>query len=321
MKISVVIPAYNAEQMIARAIDSVLAQTRPADEIIVVDDGSTDNTAKVIKSYGDKVMLIQQENAGVSVARNTGIEAATGDWIAFLDGDDEWLPEKLKLQTEHLKRNPDLKWTTGNYDACDCQNDHSRRQSMSAESIRRCQEELNGKEVFGDYFNAYRLLAKGHTDTMIIRRDLLTEAGLFLPGQKRMNDIDMWFRIALIEPRIGFLFEPLAVYHLHVPGSIVKTHVDWRLIDEFLQRHLALSEKAGRSEAFQPCARIVFTAWLRPLLYDRQGTGVRTLIRRYGDFLTPSYRRSCYLGSFCPPLWTLKEKVKRKLRSKSGATT
>ncbi|MHC5190567.1 MAG: glycosyltransferase family 2 protein, partial [Planctomycetota bacterium] len=84
MKISVVIPAYNAEKHIARAIDSVLAQTRPADEIIVVDDGSTDATAEVVRSYGEKVIFIQQENAGVSVARNAGIEAASGDWIAFL---------------------------------------------------------------------------------------------------------------------------------------------------------------------------------------------------------------------------------------------
>ena len=115
MKISVVIPAFNAEKTIARAVESVLAQSRPADEIIVIDDGSKDNTADVIRSYGDKVILIQQENAGASVARNAGLKNASGDWIAFLDCDDEWLPEKLKLQSEHLARNPDLKWTYSNF--------------------------------------------------------------------------------------------------------------------------------------------------------------------------------------------------------------
>ncbi len=87
--VSVVIPAYNAEKYIGRAIDSVLAQTRQPDEIIVVDDGSTDNTPNAIKSYGSKVYYIHQENGGASVARNTGIEAAKSEWIAFLDADDE----------------------------------------------------------------------------------------------------------------------------------------------------------------------------------------------------------------------------------------
>ncbi len=119
--VSAVIPAYNAAKYVERAIESVLAQTRKADEIIVVDDGSTDNTADVVRQFGDKVKFIRQENAGASVARNTGIEAATSEWISFLDADDEWLPEKLKLQTEHLQRNPDLAWTTGNYIRCHCQ--------------------------------------------------------------------------------------------------------------------------------------------------------------------------------------------------------
>lgn len=92
--VSVVIPAYNAGEYLGRAIDSVLAQTQPAAEIIVVDDGSADNTADVAQGYGERIRFIQQENAGASVARNTGIEAAASEWIAFLDADDEWLPQK-----------------------------------------------------------------------------------------------------------------------------------------------------------------------------------------------------------------------------------
>jgi glycosyltransferase involved in cell wall biosynthesis len=114
MKISAVIPAYNCEAHIARAIDSVLNQTHPADEIIIVDDGSSDDTVQAVRSYGDKVTLIQQENAGASAARNTGIEAATGNWIAFLDADDEWLPDMLQRQTDILTQHPHLVWTTGN---------------------------------------------------------------------------------------------------------------------------------------------------------------------------------------------------------------
>ena len=104
MSISVIIPAYNAEQHISRAIDSVLAQTHPADEIIAVDDGSTDDTGQILRSYGRQLRYIGQENGGAGAARNTGIKAARGEWIAFLDADDEWLPEKLKCQADHLRR-------------------------------------------------------------------------------------------------------------------------------------------------------------------------------------------------------------------------
>ena len=109
--VAVVIPACNIGTLVARAIDSVLAQTRKAEEIIVVDDGSTDDTASVIKSYGSKVHYVYQANLGLAGARNTGIRAATCEWVAFLDGDDEWLPDNLKLHLEVLKRNPNLVWS------------------------------------------------------------------------------------------------------------------------------------------------------------------------------------------------------------------
>ncbi|KKK55641.1 hypothetical protein LCGC14_3072500, partial [marine sediment metagenome] len=89
--VSVVIPAYNIGDFIARAINSVLAQTHPPDEIIVVDDGSTDNTGEVVKGFGEKVIYIHQQNGGLSAARNTAMRASTCKWISFLDGDDEWL--------------------------------------------------------------------------------------------------------------------------------------------------------------------------------------------------------------------------------------
>lgn len=315
MKITAVIPAYNAEKTVARAIESVLAQTRPADEIIVVDDGSADHTSHVVQSFGDKVTLIRQENAGASVARNTGIEAARGDWIAFLDCDDEWLPEKLRLQSEHLSRNPDLHWTTGNYYRCHCEQNHRHVTDMSPGSINTCRTFLSGREFFDDYFKAYTLLAKGHTDMMLIRRDLLFEAGLFLPGQKRMNDEDMWLRIGYVRPQIGFVFEPLAIYHLGVPNSIVKIHTDWKIIDTFLDRHFELAEKAARKDALRPCARMWLSYWMRILMTEGQGSGIRHLIRRYGGLLVPSFKTSCYLGSFCPPLWNAKEKIKKQIRS------
>ncbi|WP_145122963.1 glycosyltransferase family 2 protein [Rosistilla oblonga] len=106
MKISVVIPCYNRANQIGRAIASVRAQTVPVGEIIVVDDGSTDNTVGVALSYGEDVRVLSQANAGAASARNRGIETACGEWVAFLDSDDEWHPEKIERQLDASSRFP-----------------------------------------------------------------------------------------------------------------------------------------------------------------------------------------------------------------------
>lgn len=102
MKISVIVPLYNTRPYIAEAVDSILAQTRPADEIIVVDDGSTDGGADLLARYGSRVRTIRQSNAGPASALNRGIAEADGDTIAFLDADDLWAREKLELQAAVL---------------------------------------------------------------------------------------------------------------------------------------------------------------------------------------------------------------------------
>ncbi len=107
--VSVVIPSYRSGTVVGDAIESVLAQTRPADEIIVVDDGSPagDETGAICASYAGRVRSIRRENGGASAARNTGIAASRGDWLAFLDADDTWDPEKLELQLAALACNPE----------------------------------------------------------------------------------------------------------------------------------------------------------------------------------------------------------------------
>ena len=109
MTVSVVIPCYNREGILGRAIRSALAQTVPPLEIVVVDDGSTDGSADVARGFGGCVRVIEQPNGGAAAARNRGIEAARGDWIAFLDSDDEWHPEKLALQLAAAERFPETR--------------------------------------------------------------------------------------------------------------------------------------------------------------------------------------------------------------------
>jgi glycosyltransferase involved in cell wall biosynthesis len=117
MKVSVIIPTYNRSHFIREAIESVLNQDirECTIEIIVVDDGSTDNTADVVKTYGTAVKYVYQKNRGAGAARNLGIERATGEWIAFLDSDDRWLPHKLSLQFEVLKHFPECKAIHSNF--------------------------------------------------------------------------------------------------------------------------------------------------------------------------------------------------------------
>ena len=97
MRISVLITTYNRAALVGEAVESVLAQTRPADEIIVIDDGSTDDTAARLATFGDRIRVVAKANGGVSSARNAGLAAASGDWITFLDDDDVWVPERLAI--------------------------------------------------------------------------------------------------------------------------------------------------------------------------------------------------------------------------------
>ena len=104
--ISVVIPCYNAAAFLRATIESILGQTQPVLEVIVVDDGSADDSANIAESFGPPVRVIRQPNQGESAARNRGIEAAGGDWVAFLDADDLWLPTKVELQAEAIRSAP-----------------------------------------------------------------------------------------------------------------------------------------------------------------------------------------------------------------------
>jgi glycosyltransferase involved in cell wall biosynthesis len=111
--VSCIVPVFNGERFVAETIESILAQTYRSIEVLVVNDGSTDGTAKVLEGFGEPIRVIHQENAGQAVARNLGLEAAKGDFIAFQDADDLWLPDKLEIQMKYLAAHPDA-------DLCTC---------------------------------------------------------------------------------------------------------------------------------------------------------------------------------------------------------
>ena len=309
MTITVVIPAYNAGKYIARTIDSVLAQSRPADEIIVIDDGSTDDTAEQVSKYEGKVSYIHQQNAGASVARNTGIEAATGDWIAFLDGDDEWLPENLKCQSELIARNPDLAWSAANFICCYCDEDRKQEKLHTDKAL----QLLNSKEYFDDYFSAFIAGATGCTDTILIKRSVLIEAGLFTPGQPMANDIDMWWKIAHLYPQIGYSPQPLAIYHINVSGSITAQHRDPQILSDLIAKHLDLAKQHNKYEQFKPCARHMLKYWIHNYLHDDRITEIRKLLTRFENILPARYRIPLNILTISPTITKLTLPLLKKL--------
>src|SRR5262245_37852496 len=108
MNVSVIIPTYNSGPLVVEAVESVLRQTQPATEIIVVDDGSTDDTQERLAAYRDRIRCVRQSNARVAAARNTGLALASGEIVAFLDADDAWHPHKLERQLAVLREHPQI---------------------------------------------------------------------------------------------------------------------------------------------------------------------------------------------------------------------
>ena len=192
--ISVIIPSFNSATVLPDAIASVIAQTRPADEIIVVDDGSTDATAAVCGTLRRRIRYIRQENARASAARNRGVAESTGEWLAFLDADDEWLPDKLEKQMSALSADPEAAFCVT---AADVWSAHDRRfercgyrGSMDRDHLR---SELLVRNVF-----------TGLCSSIVVRRDAFNAVGGFAAGR---GCEDRRFAVDLLADHHGLVVE------------------------------------------------------------------------------------------------------------------
>jgi glycosyltransferase involved in cell wall biosynthesis len=282
--VSVVIPAYNAAAFIRRTIDSVLSQTYTDFELIVVDDGSTDDTGQVVQSYGPKVRYIRQANAGDGPARNAGIAAAQGRWIAFLDHDDEWLSNKLKAQMNLLDRNPDLRWCGTNY-LLSCQN--LRRPAGNPEELAK---RLAGHEFFDNFFTAVgREGCALVTTTMVVHRDVFEQVGVFDSCWALCADFDMWWRITYRYPRIGYLPQPLGIMHLDVLNvAATRYHLAGKRGDDarrLVERHLKLAEENHMLAKFTPLAKKVLRKSLATNIYHGLKADARATVRQFPTLL------------------------------------
>jgi glycosyltransferase involved in cell wall biosynthesis len=199
MKISAVIPAYNNAQFLKEAIDSILKQTHPIDEIIIVDDGSTDQTQQIADSFGDQITYIKQQNQGPSAARNNGILAAKGSWIAFLDADDQWTPHKIERQLSALKSEPALKLIAADMAEVNQAGDLWFKSVLAKHNQLEQFRALNGKPLP----NALASLATKNfipTGTVFVERAVLIEAECFNPQIRFGEDLELWAKIACNHP-------------------------------------------------------------------------------------------------------------------------
>jgi len=195
MNISAVIPTYNNAAYLAAAINSVLRQTSPVDEIIVVDDGSTDETAAVAKSFGSQIQYIKQDNAGPSAARNTGIKHAAGDWVAFLDADDQWTETKIEEQKRNLQQQPELALIASDMTEVSASGATLVASALARHGFLRRFKELDGSPLP----NALASLLQANfvpTGTVLANRQVLIEAGMFNTAIRYGEDLELWCRIA-----------------------------------------------------------------------------------------------------------------------------
>ncbi|MGA2224626.1 MAG: glycosyltransferase family 2 protein [Syntrophobacteraceae bacterium] len=192
--VSVIIPTFNREHCVTEAIESVLAQSYQDFELIVVDDGSTDGTYEVLRAYGDRLKAIWQTNCGVSVARNSGIKAARGGWIAFLDSDDTWEVDKLKTQVQDLEAHPGA--VAHMVDATICDGGEER---LSLFELRAMCAEF-GRHPFRKRPLLDVLTTQFFTSCWLVNRKTVEAAGCFDASLRIFEDIDLLTRVALEGP-------------------------------------------------------------------------------------------------------------------------
>lgn len=289
-KISVVIPAYHAEQTIARTLDSVLSQTFAPYEIIVVDDGSKDGTCRVVEAYAPRVTLVRQPNGGPNAARNNGVRQATGDWIALLDSDDAWLPEKLERQVARIA--PDVALVH-----CYVVDDR----------------DIPEADV------TFELLWKRNcigTSTVVMNKDTFNSVGGFVEDRRFIGaeDYNLWLRLAATGKRIVTVREELSLY-TPAEGSLSQQIL--KVIEGELRNVEAIGADLGiprtklnrkRTDIYEEYGRMLF--YQRDLLQARRC--YREALRGRWNPLSAMF----WLATFVPrPLLNLKRQAAFRMAS------
>jgi glycosyltransferase involved in cell wall biosynthesis len=215
-KISVIIPTYNMASYLPEAIESVLAQTYKDLEIIVIDDGSTDNTKEVVVPYLNRIQFLELANGGPSKARNCAIRRSSGEYVAFLDADDTWYPDKLERQMAIFSYRPNHNLVYS--DALITSTNDSQEDRLWFSYKRR----VKSGWVFSYLLNENFITLS----SVIVKRDCLERAGLFDEDLKCWEGYDLWLRIAF-ENQIGIVNAPLFLKRLHGSNLLYTETLNW----------------------------------------------------------------------------------------------
>lgn len=245
-KISVVIPLYNKEKYIRRAVDSVLGQTCQGFELIVVNDGSTDRGPAIVREYNDpRICLIDQENRGVSAARNRGIGEARGEFVTFLDADDEWLPGFLALSVDAI-HGLELDWSLTGWLAMRRSDNHCTHGQLSPST---------GNSTRAHFFRLRNNGVPCHLGALMVRREIFGRLGGFHEGITHGEDVEMGWRIGLHYPYVAYVPSVLMFQHLAAEGRATnRSRTDEKLLN-FWQAATALDQSTCDAEtlrAFRP---------------------------------------------------------------------
>jgi glycosyltransferase involved in cell wall biosynthesis len=224
MRVSVIVPCYNSARYVGEALESALLQSHVQTTAIVVDDGSTDETAEIVASFGGRVTLLRQSNRGVSAARNRALDAADSEFVAFLDGDDRWHRDKLARQVAFCQAHPDHGFV------------HTDITEIDSDG-RALPRRDRGPQASGECLAA--LLARNSvtTSSVLVRRDVLG-ALRFPIGLHAAEDWYLWLHLAK-RTRVGCIAEPLTDYRLHENNTVRRIEFMLRGRLTVLERHLA----------------------------------------------------------------------------------
>ena len=311
-KVSVIIPTYNRGAFITNAINSVLAQSFKDYEVLVIDDGSTDNTPEVLQPYLDKIKYIHQENSGVSAARNAGIRQAQGEWIAFLDSDDEWFPDYLEWQMERAAGNPQVCTQVANALEISLNGESNLRFKLPYKFQNESCPVLDRPLCFVLDYNICLL------QVMVMKRDALLKAGLFNTALTISEDMDMAARMSLQGP-LGVCDRVLAyIYRRDEPITNLKRqmtdkgfyfHESLFKVYENLRRQKKLNfkEKRGLTDWMSTNRRS-----LANLLLNHGKTADARRYYKEAFLIRPSIKSSVkYMLSFLPSNLALRFTKKR----------
>ena len=290
--VSVIIPTYRRSAFLRRAIESALAQTYSPVEVIVVEDGSHE-ARDVASSFGGRVTYLWQENQGAAVARNTAAAAAKGSWLALLDDDDSWVPDKLERQFELVRAFPSLGFVHANY--------YWFRNGLGeprpTEPVHSVPSGWVTQQLVLDRFSI-------GTSTVLVRTDLFREVGGFNPTYRLVQDYDLWIRLSQVA-QFGYLATPLAYYEAEAQEELAtlcrKSQANVTILDAFVHANPDLCREWPQARLRWRFHRVHWICARRYFAANEIGPARRHFFeawaRRPSDLSSLAYGLLCLTGS------------------------